>query len=512
MTRSCNKHGQVVFTLGIGVGIASILYCAVALAQQTQQPVAIATSAGTGPVQGGPQMQKKVTEQASFVAYIPQGWICKEGMQEGFRTVSVTDPSGQLEAAMFYGTSPTGGELADLAKHLLEQIGGRFPDLDLRRVLIAKGGERMVVDGVYTDTQKGRREFRFWLSRQGGDFTCLRVESPEGQLADKRQLLLTVLSNIRVAKGAFRDQGGPAAEVGLISHRLGDGSASFKVPQTWRVQESGAGQFVANDPTGAYSFISANVTVLAPQLGVRVPGTPISPFLGPHQALQFLTVQAGIAGNMRFLEVTPRPEIAQQLARVYTAGPVIVEDFLYTCTTQAGRVKGYTLGISFGSHLGANWSFRHLTVAAPEDQFDAFAPDFATMLQSYAIDDEWARNYIAQGIARLRALQQQTSQIVARNADEIHQMMQAAYDERQRSQDYIDYQRTNYIRGEQDWISSVEGGTIYHTDNWGTKNTATGEYWEGQPYDYVHFEGDNPKYREQMTPVDTRQLWERHIR
>jgi hypothetical protein len=92
-------------------------------------------------------------------------------------------------------------------------------------------------------------------------------------------------------------------------------------------------------------------------------------------------------------------------------------------------------------------------------------------------------------------------------------MMQAAYDERQRSMDYIDYQRTNYIRGEQDWISSTEGGTVYHTDTWGTKNTATGEFWGDQPYDYVNFTGDNPKHpSEEMSPVDTRELWERYVR
>jgi len=78
--------------------------------------------------------------------------------------------------------------------------------------------------------------------------------------------------------------------------------------------------------------------------------------------------------------------------------------------------------------------------------------------------------------------------------------------------DYIDYQRTNYIRGQQDWVSSMEGGTVYHTDSWGTKNTATGDYWEGQPYDYVHFKGKNPRYNEEMTPIDSRALWERNIR
>jgi hypothetical protein len=54
---------------------------------------------------------------------------------------------------------------------------------------------------------------------------------------------------------------------------------------------------------------------------------------------------------------------------------------------------------------------------------------------------------------RLRQLQRQTSEMVARNAREIREMMQSAYDERQRSQDYIDYQRANYIRGQQDWVS-----------------------------------------------------------
>jgi hypothetical protein len=27
----------------------------------------------------------------------------------------------------------------------------------------------------------------------------------------------------------------------------------------------------------------------------------------------------------------------------------------------------------------------------------------------------------------------------------------------------------------------------------------------------VNFKGDNPKYREQMAPIDRRELWERHI-
>jgi hypothetical protein len=132
------------------------------------------------------------------------------------------------------------------------------------------------------------------------------------------------------------------------------------------------------------------------------------------------------------------------------------------------------------------------------------------MCQSYRINDQFAQDYIAKGMTRLRQMQQQTSQTVSRNAQEIRQMMQAAYDERQKSMDYIDYQRSNYIRGNSDWVSTMEGGTIYRSDRWGTKNTTTGESYEGQPYNYFNFTGKNPKYNEQMQEINTRELYEKY--
>jgi len=79
-------------------------------------------------------------------------------------------------------------------------------------------------------------------------------------------------------------------------------------------------------------------------------------------------------------------------------------------------------------------------------------------------------------------------------------MIQAAYDERQRSGDEIDYQRTNYIRGQQDWISHMERGAVYPTDSWGTKNMVIEEYWEGKHYAYINLTGKNPKYNRFAAP------------
>jgi hypothetical protein len=395
------------------------------------------------------EMNKTVTQEASFVLYVPAGWTCEESAQRGYRTLSVSDDDGLYEASLSCG----------------EKLPG-----------------------------------------QDGRFFGAKMEGPEGRLGEKRELLLTVLSNVRVTKGAMEFNNGSHLQTESILYRLRDGSASFTIPRGWRVRELGSGQFVASDPSGAASFMVAYAELITPALGVRYPGALISQPLSPHDALRLVASSQNLASGMQSLEIKPRADLVQQISQVYTLGSVAVEDFLYTCTTQAGRVKGYTMGLCFYPHSGTTWSFRHLTVGAPIDAFDSHVPMFIAMLQSYAIDEAWAQEYVRQGMVRLRQLQQQTRQMVSRNTDEIRQMMQAAYDERQRSADYIDHQRTNFIRGEQDWISALEGGTVYHTDTWGTQNTVTGEFYPGRPYDHVHFEGENPKYNEQMVAVDSREL------
>jgi hypothetical protein len=461
----------------------------------------------------GPGMQKVVTQQASFVLYVPKGWKAQEAADGQALQVTASDPSGRSFVSLSTGAASQGENVTALAKREAAKLGRAARDLEIRSAFASRDGSSLTFDGTYSPPKRGKTEFRSWVSLQGGQSTAARIEAPAGQLNAMRPTLLTVLSNIRVMKGAVAPAAAAApVRVQLVPYRLRDGSASFVIPQGWQCQDHGKGTFVAGDP-GGYSFISGNVDLLTPQMRVNQPGILVSPYLAPGQALQFITARYGLASNMRFEKVIPRADMARQMGQVYTAGPVTVEELIYTFTNKEGQpCKGYTFGISFGSRLGTNWSFRHLTVTAPAERFGPWAGSLASMLESYKINERWAQDYAAQGARRLREMQQQTSAMVTRNAQEIRQMMQAAYDERQKSMDYIDYQRTSYIRGQQDWISSMEGGAVYRSDSWGTKNTATGEHWGGKPFDYVNFEGKNPKYNEQMQPVDSRALWERHIR
>jgi len=493
-------------TLGIAVVILiAAAFTGTGIAQTSKGARAAAPAVG---------MQKVVTEKASFVLYVPKGWKVKESAEGQSLLVTASDPSGRSSVLFSIGAAPQGESASALAKREAAKLGRAAGDLEIRSAFASRDGSTLVFDGTYSPPKKGKTEFRSWATLRGAEAACARIEAPAGQLAAMRPTLLTILSNIRVMKGAVAPVSAAAApvKVQLAPYRLRDGSASFLLPRGWQCQDSGRGLFVAGDPAG-YSFISGNVEMVTPQMRVNHPGILVSPYLAPSQAWQFITARYGLAANLRYEKVIPRSDVARQMGQVYTAGPVAVEELIYSFTSREGRAtRGYTFGISFGSRLGTNWSFRHLTVTAPAESFGPWAGPFAEMLGSYKINERWAADYAAQGARRLREMQQQTSAMVSRNAQEIRQMMQAAYDERQKSMDYIDYQRTSYIRGQQDWISSMEGGTVYRSDSWGTKNTTTGETWEGRPYDYVHFEGKNPKYNEQMQPVDSRALWERHIR
>jgi hypothetical protein len=457
-------------------------------------------------------MKKYVTDQAGFVLYMPAGWKATEGTSGQFKTLIVTDPSGLYTVALFSGVSPTGRDVVALARLFVGNIRQRFPDFTIRKAMISPDQRRIALDGIYSNFQKKRQAFKVWVTGGDGNFSYSSIEAPDGKLAESRQTLLTILSNIGIMKGAIQTSSQPARIQPLVQRRLPDGSAVFSAPQGWQFQGFGAGAFAATDPAGASSFIVGTVEFLTPQMGVRVPNVIISNYLAPHQAMQLVTAKMNLASGMQFTEVIPRADIAGQIGRVYTTGPVTAEEFVYTFTAKGRRCKAYSFGITFGSRLNTNWKFWHITVGAPVEQFEAFVPSFVAMVQSYKINDQFAQNYIAQGMARLRQMQQQTAQIVARNAQEIHQMMQSAYDERQKSMDYIDYQRTNYIRGQSDWISSVEGGSVYHSDSWGTKNTTTGEYYGGQPYNYFNSTGANPKYNEQMQEINNRALYEAHIK
>jgi len=287
----------------------------------------------------GKPMKKYVTEQATFVLYMLEGWKASEADQGKFRTLFVNDPSGLYSAAMFYGSSPTGKDVLALASFFANNIRKQLPDLNIVKVMTSQDRKKVVFDAIYTDRQKKRKEFRVWITGGDGNFTYSSIEAPEGQLTGSRQLLLTILSNVQIMKGAIgaTQAGSAPAKVSFVPVRLPDGSASFQIPQGWKHQSFGTGFFVAKDPSGLFSFMVAAAEAVTPQLGVKGKGLVVSPYLPPSRALQFFAARQNLLPNMQFLQVIPRQDLGRQIGQVHTSGPVTVEEFVYTFTSQGQR-------------------------------------------------------------------------------------------------------------------------------------------------------------------------------
>lgn len=149
---------------------------------------------------------------------------------------------------------------------------------------------------------------------------------------------------------------------------------------------------------------------------------------------------------------------------------------------------------------------------APEEKFAAYAPLLIQVGNSFQINEEYARNYIQSGLANLRRLQQKTQEAMQK-LNQARYDQQKSWEANQARKDYSNWKFSQYIRGETDWVSSLEGGKVYHTDSWGTKDTWTGDFYGGKPYNTIDFEGQNPRHPslETMTEIDSFELYQKYI-
>jgi hypothetical protein len=224
----------------------------------------------------------------------------------------------------------------------------------------------------------------------------------------------------------------------------------------------------------------------------------------PADALAVL-LQAYGASGIQVVERSSNPAKASQIAAGLRRG-ADAEIVILTYTTKKGaRVRGYFDVASLRPLYSGQWGLMMMGTWAPDAEFDRWLPTLVQMSESFQINLEWARQYIQAGLANLRRLMKETAAKAAKAAQDIRNASNAAYEERQRSQAYIDYKRTSYIRGEQEWIAGAEGGKMVTTDAWGMRRNS-GEYVaEGQDFNYYNYRGQDYG----LTPVDaSREVYE----
>jgi hypothetical protein len=236
-------------------------------------------------------------------------------------------------------------------------------------------------------------------------------------------------------------------------------------------------------------------------------------YLPPDRFISILLQQFGKATNVQVINKELDHQTVQEAAR-FLKTQCEAQDLIVKFNAKSGRkcLGVFKVITSHPAFFSGQWWSIVTGFWALEERFVAYAPLLESIAESYRINDAWAKNYIRSALENLKRLK-------GKAQESIQKLHQARYDQQQSweanqaRKDYSNWKFSNYLRGRTSWVSDFEGGKVYHTDTWGTKDTWTGDYYEGSPYNYVYFEGRNPRHPslEDMQEIDSFDFYQKYI-
>jgi hypothetical protein len=398
----------------------------------------------------------------------------------------------------------------------LKNMKPQIPGLKVAWVRSTQDRRRTVVEVAYEQNATKVRGRQYYLVNHP-EARFFSYQTDAARFAAMQPMLLSVLANMTFLdplqfKETQKESRTPASlNLTMSQRKLPDRSASMLVPSDWELMGA-KGAALSKSPDGNAGFAFSTAEFWGPSNlpyfdSSTLPGVLHYSYRAPVDAMMILMQRFG-SSAFQVLQRSRDPARAAGAAAVLKRG-VDVETAVMTFTNEHGvRCKGYYDVLGFQPMASGQWSILFYAVWAPEAQFESYLPALVTMSESFRINEQWAAEYIRQGMENLKRAMAKTSRMMAETASAARESSLAAFQERMRSQDYLDYKRTSTIRGEQEWLSQVEGGALYKSDHWGLSREGE-RVIEGQPYNYYNYEGKNPRYNESMTPVDaSREVYE----
>jgi len=474
----------------------------------------------SAPAKSPPAMEKYTANDNTFALYKPRGWNVDIRILKNGKVITVSDPgSGSLAVVRILKMRDPGENSKPFVSSTLKDLRGNVSALELAWARSTTDQRRAVIEIRYVSTRKIPIRGRYYFNTQYPDATVFGIEAPAKAFEERKPLLLSVLSNFTILdpSNAARQPGDStprkkALDLQLAETVSADRSFSLLVPAGWKL-EGAKGQALCTPPgDGIAGFIFTTISFWGPSQipnfdSSRIPGVIHAPYTRPVDAL-ILAMRATGSRNHKILERFSDPVRARE-ASMALKREIDVERATLAFDSRTGvRCEGIYDVSGFHPLPSGQWGIGVSGVWAPQNEFAEYLPSLLKMAESYRINEQFAEEYVRRGLENLRRLTRETAEMSSRSASEIRASSMAAYRERQKSMDYIDYKRTGYIRGEQEWLSQAEGGALYRSDHWGLSREGK-SVAEGQEFNYYNYKGQNPRYNESMTPVDiSREVYE----
>jgi len=473
----------------------------------------LSSDAGSAQGQGPKKMELYTAGDRTFALYKPPGWKVDSRTVENGKAVTVSDPKGNSRVVVRVLTMQDLRENSiTLVSATLKGIRATVSGLDLAWARSTADRRRAAIEIRFTGNRKTPMRGRYYFNTQYPDATVFGFEAPDQEFEKQKPLLLSVLANFTIldpSAPAGRPDASPprknALDLQMTKTVSGDRSFSLLVPKGWKL-EGAKGQALCTTPgDGIAGFIASTISFWGPsQLpyfdSSRIQGVIHSRYCRPVDALILAMRETG-SRNHSVLERAADPARARQVADYLKRGADVETASLSFDSRTGVRCKGIFDVTAYHPLPSGQWGITATGIWSPEKEFADTLPSLLRMAESFRINEQFAAEYVRRGLENLRRMTRETAEKAARGAREIRESSMAAYQERQKSMEYIDYKRTGYIRGEQEWLSEVEGGALYKSDHWGLSREGE-RVVEGQDFNYYNYKGKNPRYNETMTPVD----------
>lgn len=462
---------------------------------------------------------KYVSKQGVFSVYKPKDWTVDEEYTASSMAITVNDKSKTSEVGyLIVKNADKTKNCLYLMGKILKELKKQYPDLKFYDVKASQDKSKAVANVSYTE--KGVPiQGKYYFTANPEALLMMGFHAPQNKFLKQKKILLTVLNNINFydkveeQKTEQKIEQQIAAQIQPVKHQMAwrqasDGSSKILVPAGWGYQAQKGKVLLGSEQEDAgFLFTSMEVS------SYNVPGMMVSPYVSPSRFIGVFLTQFGGARNIQILEANQDTKTAQE-AMQFLGKKCEAQDIVMRYSSKSGRTcLGTFKVINFApSPISGMWYSIISGFWAPEDKFPAYAPLLMQIGSSYQLDDKYAANYIQAGLANLKRLQQKTQQAMKELSQAKDDQLRS-WEANQARKDYTNWKWSQQFRGQTDWVSDLEGGKVYHTDSWGTQDTATGNYYEGSPYNYVNYQGENPKHPglETMQEVNTYELYQKYI-
>lgn len=454
-----------------------------------------------------------VTDDGSFGLYRPKGWKVGTQRYPNGKMVFVTDQRDLCYVSMLFLESiDPKHDSVTFAGSTLNNVNKQMPDIKILEAGSSQDRMHTVVKYQRSGPKGILIEGKYSFNVKRPAAVVFGYEAPAKQFKEIVPTLLTTIANITLLDDqAYRTRtsqakGGEATVPPMREVSAQDNTCRLLVPDGWNLVAA-KGAAVCASPDENAGFIFTTVGFVARS---RIPYFDSSKMPGLHyeymRPIDALIVAARHMGasNHKVLERHANRSAAME-GSAFLKKQVDAEIALisYTNRKDVPCIGYYDVVGSVPDNAG-QWGIIPMGFWAPTNQFARYLPSLTKIAESFQINEQWASEYVRHGMAKVREMMKTTSSMMSRYAEEMRQSSLASHQNRMRSSDYISYKFSTYMRGEQDWVTSLEGGTVLTSHHCGlTVNGRT--TIEGPPFNYYNFQGE--KYG--LIPVDSsREVYE----